>query len=213
MMAPFAAIATVPTARMVITTAGRPSGMDPIASETPMVNSVVKSSPSKRPITTMLRKASTAIPMMKRVTLSTCRASGVFSSFCSLSMVAMWPTAERMPVSVTRISPWPRVTFVSMKAMFRQSPRGGFGVAITSPVFSTAVLSPVRAASSICRFAAAITRPSAGTRSPASTITMSPGTIPSASIREIRPSRRTFATIFIILFSAATLAPAFASCL
>ena len=89
MMAFFSAIATVPIARMVVTTAGRASGIEPIARETPMVKSVVKSSPWTSPITTMLRKASTAIPMMKSVTRSICRVSGVFSSFCSLSMVAI----------------------------------------------------------------------------------------------------------------------------
>ena len=44
-------------------------------------------------------------------------------------------------------------------------------------VFSTATLSPVSAPSSIWSVAATITRPSAGTRSPASSSTMSPGTI------------------------------------
>ena len=128
----------------------------------------------------MATKATSAMMMMKIVSRSTCFVSGVFSTFCAASMPAMCPTSDPMPVVVTRISPWPRVTLVFMNAMSSLSANGTSGFVTASVLFSTATLSPVRAPSSICRVAATITRPSAGTRSPASTSTMSPGTIWSA---------------------------------
>ena len=57
--------------------------MEPTASETPMLNSVLGVLALGEPITTIARKASAAIPMMKIVTRSTCLVSGVFSTFCS----------------------------------------------------------------------------------------------------------------------------------
>ncbi len=57
--------------------------------------------------------------------------------------------------------------------------------------FATGMLSPVRGASSVCRFASSMMRASAGILSPASTSTMSPGTISSAATRWRSPSRTT----------------------
>ena len=105
-----------------MTTAGSASGMEPTASATPIPKSTAKDSPGARPITTIATNAKRAATMMKMVSRSTCLVSGVFSTFCPDSMWAMWPTSEPMPVVVTRISPWPRVTFVFMNAMFRRSP-------------------------------------------------------------------------------------------
>ncbi|CAH0293151.1 hypothetical protein SRABI128_03952 [Microbacterium sp. Bi128] len=198
MMAFFLAILTDPTDRMVVTTAGSASGMEPTASATPIPKSTAKDSPEARPITTMAINAKRAAIMMKMVSRSTCLVSGVFSTFCPDSMWAMWPTSEPMPVVVTRISPWPRVTFVFMNAMFRRSPMPTSCRPMVSVSFSTATLSPVRAPSSIWRVAARMIRPSAGTRSPASTTTMSPGTICSAGSSTTSPSRRTLAIAFII---------------
>ena len=83
---------------------------------------------------------------------------------------------------------------------------------VIAPVsLGEATLSPVRAASSISRFAVTNRRPSAGTRLPASISTISPGTSPSASISIAWPSRRTRAMFFIIFSSAARLASALAS--
>ncbi len=70
----------------------------------------------------------------------------------------------------------------------------------------------MRAASSISRVAATISRPSAGTRLPASKRTMSPGTSSAASISIAAPSRRTRAMSFNIFSRAARLASAFDSC-
>ena len=63
-----------------------------------------------------------------------------------------------------------------------RSPSGTSSPATGSTDFSTGVLSPVSAASSISSVAATIRRPSAGTLSPASKVTMSPGTTSSAGM-------------------------------
>ena len=60
--------------------------------------------------------------------------------------------------------------------------------------FETGTLSPVRGASSACRFALSITRASAGILSPASTSTTSPGTMASVAMRWRSPSRTTVAS-------------------
>ena len=60
--------------------------------------------------------------------------------------------------------------------MFFLSPRGTSPPKIASTALFTGTLSPVRAASSILRDALSRSLPSAGTASPASSITTSPGT-------------------------------------
>ena len=145
------------------------------------------------------------------VSRSSCFCKGVLSASVLLSRSAMWPISVPMPVVVTIISARPRVTAVFIKAMQWRSPRGTSGLAMASVSLGEATLSPVRAASSISRFAARNRRPSAGTRLPASISTMSPGTSSSASISMAWPSRRTRAMFFIIFSSAARLAWAFDS--
>ena len=77
--------------------------------------------------------------------------------------------------------------------MSTRSPSGTSSPATGSTDFSTGVLSPVSAASSISSVAARISRPSAGTLSPASKVTMSPGTSSSAGMSTRWPPRRTCA--------------------
>ena len=124
----------------------------------------------------------------------------------------MWPISVSIPVAVTINSPRPRVTEVFMYAMQIRSPSGTSSPGTGSVDLPTGRLSPVSAASSISSVAATQTRPSAGTRLPASTSTTSPGTSSSASISMAWPSRRTRAIVFIICASALTLSSAFASC-
>ena len=88
----------------------------------------------------------------------------------------MRPISVAMPVAVTSASIRPRVTTVFMKTMLRRSPSGESTATIASATLATACDSPVRAASATSALWAASTRPSAGTRSPASSSTRSPGT-------------------------------------
>ena len=117
----------------------------------------------------------------------------------------MCPTSVVMPVLVTRSVPAPRVTWVFMNARSMRSPRAE-SAATGSTCLGTGTLSPVNADSSISSVAAVSRRPSAGTRSPASMFTMSPGTSSSIGTEASLPSRRTLAWTISIFWSAATLA-------
>lgn len=125
----------------------------------------------------------------------------------------MRPIWVFMPVSVTTNVPVPRVTVVFWKTMLAWSPSGTSSASSAAASFETGALSPVRAASWVSNVATRRSRPSAGTRSPASTLTMSPGTSSVAATWAERPSRSTFACGTCIFARASTLARACSSCL
>ena len=77
--------------------------------------------------------------------------------------------------------------------MFFRSPRATSSPGMTSAVFSTPSLSPVRELSLTFREKFSRMRPSATTMSPASSSTMSPGTIWAEGTMVRAPSRRTLA--------------------
>ena len=84
-----------------------------------------------------------------------------------------------------------------------RSPRGtSSSVTMAFTSFSTGTLSPVRAASSALMLALSRMRQSAGTASPASRITMSPGTSTSLRSRDILPSRSTLLVAAVISWRA-----------
>ena len=91
-----------------------------------------------------------------------------------------------MPVAVTTIAAVPRVTAVFWNSMFERSPSATSGPASTPASFATGALSPVSAASCVSSVAEWTIRPSAGTMSPASTWTMSPGTMSTAGTSATR---------------------------
>ena len=123
-MAPFSARARVPPESSMVTTAGRPVGMAATARLMPTRKSVSKSSPRTRPSTMIRTRAAAAMIVISTVIWSSCLVSGVFSCSTPLSMAEMWPTSLAMPVSVTTISPRPRVTCEFMYAMSTRSPSG-----------------------------------------------------------------------------------------
>jgi hypothetical protein len=108
--------------------------------------------------------------------------------------------------------PLPCVTGVLMNAMFVWSPGPSPPACSVPASFAAGVLSPVSADSSICRALAWMTRPSAGTSSPAESSTTSPTTTSSAGICAWKPSRRTLAVAFIIDLSAFIALSALPSC-
>ena len=75
----------------------------------------------------------------------------------------------------------------------------------------TGTLSPVRAASSICKLALSSRRPSAGTASPASKITTSPGTSSSECSSTCLPSRSTLLVAAVMVCNASMAASALLS--
>ena len=130
-----------------------------------------------------------------------------------VSMVAICPIWVRIPVAVTTIAAVPRVTAVFWNSMFERSPSATSVPASAAASFGIGALSPVRAASWASNVAACRIRPSAGTRSPASTWTTSPGTMSAAGISATVPSRTTLACGTCRFDSASMLALAFSSCL
>ncbi len=182
MIAPFSANCCVPIERSVVTTAGIPVGIAEIARLMPRSNICSADWSRYSPMATMSTSAAAAAIVIAMVSWSSCLVSGVFSCSTCPSMFEMAPISVCIPVPVTTISPLPRVTVVFMKAMFTRSPSGTSSAEIVAMSLSTGALSPVKPASSICNDAALISRPSAGTLSPASKVTMSPGTSSSAGV-------------------------------
>ena len=211
MIAPALASACVPAARIVVTTAGRFSGSAPMANATAALNTAVNMSPRIRFSVIETSSATSAIHRIWWVSVSSCRVSGVLSAFSACSRPEMWPTSVAIPVAVTTNSPAPRVTLVFMYTMSVRSPSGVSVPATVSVPLATGRLSPVSADSATSSVAARTSRPSAGTTSPASIATTSPGTNCSAGICSSRPSRLTLALTIIICCRAATAATAFPS--
>ena len=117
-----------------------------------------------------------------------------------------------MPVAVTTIAAVPRVTEVFWNSMLVRSPSADLVAGRARPAsFAIGALSPVSAASCVSSVAERRIRPSAGTMSPASSWTMSPGTTSTAGTSARVPSRTTCACGTCSFDSASTLARAFSS--
>ena len=137
--------------------------------------------------------------------------SGERDRFVALTMSAMRPICVAWPVAVTTKVAEPRVTWVFWNTMSVRSPSAVSSPGTVERPWRTGALSPVRAASCTSSVADDTIRPSAGTRSPASTCTTSPGTRFVDSISSRRPDRRTRACGTWSCASASTLARAFSS--
>ena len=173
------------------TKAGMPVGIAEIAMATPSRRTSESGSPRKRPTMTITATAVQATMPITEVSLSSSCCSGDRVRLTDVSMLAIWPIWVCMPVAVTTMTPVPRVTEVFWKSMQVRSPRAASALSSMAVPLATGALSPVRAASCVSQVADRIRRPSAGTRSPASTWTMSPGTTSSAGMRTSWPSRTT----------------------
>ena len=143
---------------------------------------------------------------------SSCRSSGVFDGLADTSISATLPISVAIPVFVTTTSARPRLTVVFINTMPMRSPIGTLAAVNASARFSTGTDSPVSDDSSTERLAANSNRPSAGTRSPASRRTMSPGTSWSIATSSVMPLRRTRTRVTSIRSNAANAFDALASC-
>ena len=146
------------------------------------------------------------------VSESSSRCSGERLRVTEVSIVAIWPIWVCMPVAVTTMVAVPRVTEVFWKSMLVRSPRATSAEASTPASLGIGALSPVSAASCASRVAERTIRPSAGTMSPASSWTTSPGTTSVAGTSARAPSRTTRAWGTCIRARASTLARAVSSC-
>ena len=147
--------------------------------------------PRSSPTTTMRATALHAIVPRTRVRESSSFCRGDFVRLTEESMVAMRPISVSIAVAVTTTTPVPRVTDVFWYAMFVRSPRATSGPRSTPASFGIGADSPVSAASCVSMVAERTMRPSAGTPSPASRRTTSPGTTSTAGTSATEPSRST----------------------
>ena len=158
------------------TNVGRPVGMAEIAIAVPSSSTSVPESPRMRPTTTMMATAVQAITPSTLVSESSSFWSGDRVRVTEVSMVAICPIWVSMPVAVTTIAAVPRVTDVFWNSMLERSPTPTSPPANVACCLAIGALSPVSAASCVSSVADRMIRPSAGTMSPASTLTTSPGT-------------------------------------
>ena len=177
---------------MVVTTVGSPTRIAAMAQATAASKTARNVSPRAR---LSAIDAASAMPAMTRicpVSRSIWRARGVLTACSSASIPEMCPTSVAIPVAVTTNSPAPRVTLVFMYTMPARSPSGAPAPFTGSVPLATGRLSPVSADSSTSSVATFSSRPRAGTTSPASIATMSPGTSCPAGIstREMAPGWR-----------------------
>ena len=191
-------------ARVKATTAGSPSGMAATASETALTNCSWRSYPRTSPSTKTTMMTMPAMRARVRPRRSVWRCSGVGSGSASCSMWAIRPVSVAIPVAVTRASARPRVTMVFMKTAVIRSPSGARSSTSAAADLPAGCASPVSEDSCTSSEVEENRRPSAGIRSPASTMTTSPGTSSAASTRTVRPSRRTVAVVTSICFSASS---------
>ena len=200
--APWPASSAAPSDMTTCSTVGIASGIAAIASATALVNTTVDDSPRCAPSTNITTIVTPAAAAIHRVSVFSCRVSGVSSRAVVASIPAILPTSVSPPVAVTIITPLPCVTGVCMNAMSVCSPGARSSPSGISTPLEAGTLSPVSADSSICNALAAMIRPSAGTSSPAASRTTSPTTTSSAAISASDPSRRTRAVAFTIALSA-----------
>ena len=185
------AILAVPSASVMVSTAGRPSGI----AETARLMLVMNTCSRVLSWTNQSTKNTKTVSM----TLMVASCLPIFSIFwrrgggstsMAWTMPAILPNWLFIPVSVITATALPLVTTVPMKTMHFWSPTPA-SAATESSLFETGLDSPVSAASSTSRLAASMSLPSAGTLLPASSSTMSPGTRFMESMDSSLPSLRT----------------------
>ena len=183
---------------MTVTTMGSATGIAAMAKATAALKTAMNVSPRARFSAIDTISARPAITRICCDSRSIWRVSGVLTFCSSCSIPEMWPTSVAIPVAVTTNSPVPRTTSVFMYTMSVRSPRGVSTSTTALVDLLTGRLSPVSPDSATSSLAAVRSRPSAGTISPASIATISPGTSCSAGISASWPSRLTLALMIII---------------
>ena len=206
------AILSTPSDSMMVTSAGRLSGM----AATPRLTEVINIEKIgclwyipmiKRP----RQMRSATVPKTFPVWFSFFW-RGVSGAVSSEIIPAICPSSVFIPVQVTIAFPWPEMTSVPENAMFFCSAIGTASALIGSTLFSIGWVSPVRVDSSIESPMQDAILTSAGTRFPASRIMTSPGTSRAESSCFISPSRMTRASGEERFFSASRDRLALASC-
>ena len=212
MIARFAAMRRTPSAKTIVTTAGRPSGIAATARLMEIMNissgSAFWISPIKK-ITAHIPSTKNPMSLPVRRSRSFNGVSGVSSS---PSIAAMRPISVCMPVAVTMPTPCPAEMPVPENSMFLRSAAPHVSSHTAFALLLLGTDSPVSALSSACKCTLSKSRRSAGTTSPARIDTTSPGTSASAEMTARLPSRSTSACGAESVRSASNARSAFASC-
>ena len=195
------AIRATPIARMIVTAAGRPSGMAPTARAMAAVTMSPGGSPRSVPSTKVKPASTRMTTVSSRLKAASLRVSGVWTPPDSPTSRWIRPSSVSAPVATTTPVAVPATTSVPENVMFARSASSAPASSATVSL-STGTDSPVSADSSTARSRRRSSRRSAGTLSPASRTTTSPGTssVESTVVRD--PSRTTVAWVRVIAINA-----------
>jgi hypothetical protein len=182
---------SMPSASVVVATAGSPSGTAATASETALRSISSAGTPRSRPRPRAAAHAPSETPTNRRPVASSWRSSGVAEVSVSATSARIFPSSVVRPVAVTTAVAEPSVTIVPAYTMLARSASAPFDGKTAVARFTTGTLSPVRADSSTASPSASITRASAGTSCPTRSSRTSPGTTAWADSASSAPSRRT----------------------
>ena len=211
-MAFFLTMRVTPSESTTVTIAGSPSGIADTASDTAVINISITSIPAASPTINTTAHAARATMPRYLPSLASFFCRGVLLSFSPASSPAILPICVFIPVPVTAAVAVPLVTAQPEKSILSLSPSGADGETTASASFSAGTDSPVSADSSDLRFALSRRRASAGTKSPASSLIISPGTTSCAEIMCSLPPRITRACGADIFLSASSAFSALFSC-
>ncbi|TVQ60811.1 MAG: hypothetical protein EA379_07485 [Phycisphaerales bacterium] len=179
------------TASATVITMGRPSGMAATAMATAVRNISGAGTPSRTPMVNATAQIATTATLMNFPKRPIRACSGVCARTVWCTSVAMRPICAADPVATTTARMRPVTTVEPMNTRLRASVTR---LALSTPAcLGTGTDSPVSSASSACACVASSTRASAGTLSPDSSSTTSPGTRSALGISRRSPSRRTTA--------------------
>jgi hypothetical protein len=180
----------MPRASASVATIGKPSGIAATASA--IAASTIRK--GSLPVVTPTPARSAVRINVAQISWADRRASlfssGELPGSASSTSCDTRPSSVESPVATTTPVPLPRVRAVPLNSIDLRSPRRA-SAATQCVALSTATDSPVKVDSSAARLDASISLKSAEIASPASSTTMSPGTICSAAMRRTWPSRRT----------------------
>mmetsp|Transcript_12655 Transcript_12655/g.40428 ORF Transcript_12655/g.40428 Transcript_12655/m.40428 type:complete len:346 (-) Transcript_12655:765-1802(-) len=211
MMALLRAMACTPSARVMVTTVGSPSGMSATATLTPDVSE----SCSDLPRSSATPNVATATTMHSTDTVnpndSMLSSSGVLADSTLLISELMRPISASSPVATTTAVPCPVNTSVPRYPMHERSPSTA-DASTGSAVLAMGADSPVSVASVTRSDDVSIQRTSAGMRSPEARKSTSPTTSSDASTVRFRPLRSTSAVDLTIALIAWVAASALPSC-
>ena len=211
-MAFFFTILVTPSERTTVTIAGRPSGIADTARDTAVMNISITSIPAISPTMNTTTQAARATIPRYLPNLDSFFCSGVLVSFSPAKSPAILPICVFIPVPVTTAVAVPLVTEQPEKMQLSLSPNGASSFTSASASLSAGTDSPVSADSSLFRFALTISLASAGTKSPASSLMMSPGTTCVEATMLSCPFLITLACGADIFFSASSAFSALLSC-